>query len=52
MKILRARGDPTKSYIIVYHASATSICGKSDCTPASGFARHVEHQHAVAVRPF
>ena len=52
MKILRARGNPTKSYIIVYHASTTRICGKSDCTPASGFASHVEDQHVVAVRPF
>ena len=52
MKILRARGNPTKSYIIVYHASATRICGKSDCTPASGFASHVEDQHVVVVRPF
>jgi len=52
MKILRSRGDPTKSDIIVYHASTTRICGKSDCTPAGGFASHVEDQHVVAVRPF
>ena len=51
IKILRARGNSTKSYVIIRHVSTTRICGKSDCTPASGFASHADDQH-VAIRHF